>query len=155
MAKEGRPTDYRKEYAEQAYKLCLLGATNDELADFFDVATSTIHYWRNNFPQFSDAIKRGKEKADAEVAQSLYRRALGYSHEEEKVFNNNGEIVTHITNKHYPPDTAAAFIWLKNRQPNKWRDKHEITGENGEPLHFTVEYVSKEKAGENEPENTN
>ena len=26
----------------------------------------------------------------------------------------------------HPPDTQAASLWLRNRQPRLWRDKHEI-----------------------------
>jgi len=99
----GRPTDYRPEMAEQAEKLCRLGATNEEMADFFGVAVSTIHEWRGVHPEFSDAVKKGKILADAEVANSLYLKALG--------------------SRDYPADTAACIFWLKNRQPAKWRDK--------------------------------
>ena len=48
MAKRGRPTDYKKEYDEQAYKLTLLGAVDTELANFFNVAEATIHNWKIN-----------------------------------------------------------------------------------------------------------
>jgi hypothetical protein len=37
----------------------------------------------------------------------------------------HGEIVMTPTVKRYPPDTAAAIFWLKNRQRAKWRDKIE------------------------------
>lgn len=125
----GRPTKYREEYANQAYKLCLLGYTNAELADFYNIAISTITEWMNKQPEFSSAIKRGRDIADAEVVESLYLRARGYSHPDVHVSNFMGKItVTEIT-KHYPPDTAAAFIWLKNRHPEKWRDKVETTVE--------------------------
>lgn len=120
----GRPTKYIDEYAEQTYKLCLLGATDKDLADFFSVAESTINEWKTNHSEFSESIKRGKKKADAEVAESLYKRACGYSHPEVKVFNNLGQPLIVPLVKHYPPDTAAAFIWLKNRAG--WKDKQEV-----------------------------
>jgi hypothetical protein len=122
----GRPTKYRKEYNEQTYKLCLLGATDKDLADFFHVTESTINKWKIDHPEFSESIQRGKIKADSEVAESLYKRAIGYSHPEDKIFQYEGDPVIVPTVKHYPPDTAAAFIWLKNRQSGKWRDKHEV-----------------------------
>lgn len=121
----GRPTKYKQEYAEQARKLCLLGATDAKLADFFEVTESTINEWKLKHSDFSESLKFGKMQADAEVANSLYNRAMGYSHKEEKVFNNQGEILTHETIKHYPPDATSAIFWLKNRQPDIWRDKHE------------------------------
>jgi hypothetical protein len=124
MAKPGRPTKYKPEYAEQVYKLCLLGATDEQIADFLDVDVATVYRWANDISEFCEARKNGKERADANVAEALYHRALGYSHAEEKIFQNNGEVIRADTVKHYPPDTAAAFIWLKNRAG--WRDKQEV-----------------------------
>lgn len=130
----GRPTLYQDAYAEQAYKLCLLGATNEELADFFEVHVDTIYEWQKVIPVFSEALKTGKSQADAEVAHSLYKRALGYSHPEDDIRtvsmgDGMSEIVITPTMKHYPPDTGAAFIWLKNRQPKLWKDKIEVKEE--------------------------
>ncbi|CAK0749801.1 conserved hypothetical protein [Gammaproteobacteria bacterium] len=122
----GRPSVYREEYAEQAYKLCLLGATDAELADFFRVVEETINNWKHDYPEFLKSIKMGKTSADAEVAESLYKRALGYSHPDVYVSSFKGEITVTDIVKHYPPDTGAAFIWLKNRQPQKWKDKIEL-----------------------------
>lgn len=131
-----RPTSYREEYAEKARKLCLLGLTDVQLAEVFDVTEKTLNNWKHAHPEFFQSLKAGKEIADGEVAASLYSRACGYSHLEEKVFCTNGEITTHETIKHYPPDTAAAFIWLKNRQPQIWRDKPE--GEDNPDLPSSV-----------------
>ena len=126
--KRGRPTKFNEVMYEQVENLCLLGATNEELARFFKVAGSTIDLWIKKNTDFSGAVKRGREVADAKVAASLYRRAIGYSHPEDDIrsvamgANQGSEIVITPTIKHYPPDTAAAFIWLKNRRPDKWRD---------------------------------
>lgn len=122
----GRPTKYREEYAEQAYKLCLLGATDAEMADFFAVTESTINKWKLDYPEFSESSKRGKVMADANVAQRLYERACGYEHEEDKIFQYEGAPVVVPTRKYYPPDTQAASLWLRNRQPGKWRDKTDL-----------------------------
>ena len=130
-AKAGQPTSYKSEYAEQARQLCLLGATNPELAAFFKVATSTIDNWIAKKPEFLGALKEGRETADARVGERLYQRAMGYSHAEDKIFNNNGKALVVPTIKHYPPDTTACIFWLKNRQRDKWRDRldHEHSGE--------------------------
>jgi len=122
----GRPTKYKNEYAQQAYKLCLLGATDKELADFFEVDEATINRWKQSEPEFCESIKKGKEIADAEVANKLYHRAIGYEHPEDKIFQYEGEPVVVPTVKHYPPDPTAAIFWLKNRQKDKWRDKQEL-----------------------------
>lgn len=122
----GRPSRYKAEYAEQAYKFCLLGATDARLGEFFSVSEQTINAWKVAHPLFLESIKRGKEIADAEIAHSLFQRAKGYSHEAVKIFNNQGEIIVEPYTEHYPPDTGAAMAWLKNRQPKDWRDKQEI-----------------------------
>jgi len=123
----GRPTRYKTEYAEQARKLCLFGYTDQELADFFEVSKSTINKWKHDHKQFSDSIKSGKENADIQVVDSLYRKANGYRYQEE-ANSKEGPV---MLEKYAHPDTTAAIFWLKNRQPRKWRDKQdiEISGE--------------------------
>jgi hypothetical protein len=106
----GRPTDYRPEYNEQAYKLCLLGHTDAELAAFFDVQESTINNWKLAYPEFLESIKKGKDIADSEVAAKLYHRATGYSHPDVDIKMYEGQIIETPLVKHYPPDTAAAII---------------------------------------------
>ena len=122
----GAPTKYNEDYNEQALKLCLLGATDIELADFFDVEEKTINNWKKKHPEFLQSIKEGKDQADSRVAESLYNRALGYSHADTKFATYEGQITdSKEYTKHYPPDTTAAIFWLKNRQSSKWRDKTE------------------------------
>lgn len=130
----GRPTKYKPEYADLAYKFCLMGATNEKLAEFFDVAVSTVSLWLVEHEDFSDAIKKGRVQADGEIAHALYHRAKGYSHKAVKIFadvKSGDEKIVEYT-EHYPPDTAAAFIWLKNRAG--WRDRQEHTGADGKDL---------------------
>ena len=122
----GRPSKYQDDFAAQAFKLCLLGATDKDLAGFFDTTEQTINAWKKAHPEFLEALKAGKNRADAEVANRLYRRALGYSHKEDKIFQYEGEPVIVPTTKHYPPDTTAMIFWLKNRQPGSWRDKRDV-----------------------------
>jgi len=129
----GRKTDFKEVYCEQARKLCLLGATDKELAGFFETSEQTLNAWKKAHPKFLESITLGKDLADAEVAEKLYRRALGYSHPEDKIFNDSGNPMIVPTVKHYPPDTQAASLWLRNRQPARWRDKidHEHGGRDG------------------------
>lgn len=123
----GRPEKYLKEYADLAYKFCLLGADDANLAEFFCVEEKTINNWKQKHPEFLQSIKKGKNIADAEVAHSLYKRAVGYEHEAVKIFNDKDNGITEAPYiEHYPPDTGAAIIWLKNRQKAKWRDKQEV-----------------------------
>ena len=121
--KVGRPTSYKDEYANQVHKLCLLGLTDTELADIFDIAESTLNLWKKKYPEFSESLWRGKLMADAEVAHSLYQRACGYQHKDMHISLHQGKVIQTPITKHYPPDTGAAIMWLKNRQPDKWRDQ--------------------------------
>lgn len=123
----GQPTCYREIYPEQAYKLTLLGAIDEELADFFGVCKTTITNWKHVFPEFLASIKRGKIQADAEVAEKLFHRAKGYSHQEDKIFLHEGKPVVVKTTKHYAPDTGAAMAWLKNRRRKDWCESYDFT----------------------------
>jgi len=127
MMAGGRPSKYKDEYAEKAYKLCLLSATDKDIADFFEVTLSTLNLWKKEHIEFSDSLKAGKEDADAVIASKLYHRAKGYDHKEIITASYQGKITdTMEVVKHYPPDTTAAIFWLKNRQPAKWRDRQEL-----------------------------
>jgi hypothetical protein len=128
-SKDGRPTKFKEEYCIQVEKLCKLGATDKEIADFFEVDVSTIAEWKLEYSNFSDSIKAGKQLADANVVDSLYKRAMGYSHEDVDIKMYEGSIIETKLIKHYPPDSTAMIFWLKNRQPGKWRDKQEIAVE--------------------------
>lgn len=121
----GRPSKYKAEYADLAYKFALLGATDAQLAEFFDVNVDTIYEWKNVHEAFSESLKRGKLQADAMVSTSLFQRALGYSHAEDDIRTCDNQVVITPTIKHYPPDTTACIFWLKNRQRDKWREKQE------------------------------
>lgn len=110
-----------------------MGATDAQLADFFEVSVSTINLWKVEHPEFSESIKVPKSQANERVAQSLYRRAMGYEHDEVDIRVVQGELVQTPIRKYYPPDTAAAIFWLKNRDPDEWREKVELehAGKNG------------------------
>jgi hypothetical protein len=125
----GRPSGYKLEYAEQARKLCELGATDVELADFFEVSDRTIYRWAAKHEEFCQALKAGKMLADERVERSLYHKAVGYTYDSEKVFQYQGEIVRAKTREHVPPDTTAGIFWLKNRKPAEWREKSVVEHE--------------------------
>lgn len=122
----GRPTKYKEEYNEQAYKLCLLGATDKDIANFFSVEEQTINNWKNDYPEFFESLKAGKLDADAKVAQSLYNRATGYEQDTVKVFQFQGDPIIVPVKEKVAADTTAAIFWLKNRQPKQWRDKQDL-----------------------------
>jgi hypothetical protein len=107
----GRPSLYREEYAEQGRKLCLLGATDQELADFFEIDVRTVYDWKRTKPEFSQAIARGKMLADAEVAAKLYERACGYTHGATKIYRaDDGSVIKVPYTVEYPPDTTGGQL---------------------------------------------
>lgn len=149
-----RPSSYRTEYAGQAEKLCKLGATDKQIADFFGVSEQTVNNWKQAHPEFLESLRSGKEMADANVAASLYQRAMGYSHEAVKIAASpSGEHIAVPYVERYPPDTTAAIFWLKNRRPDLWRDRHtqEISGPNGGPIE-TVAKIERVIARPNAPD---
>ncbi|MEI7564026.1 MAG: terminase, partial [bacterium] len=91
---------YKPEYDDQAFKLCLLGSTDAELANFFDVQESTINLWKKDQPTFMESLKAGKQVADYEVVKSLYKRARGYKYEET---TSEDGVVTKLVKKEMPP----------------------------------------------------
>lgn len=133
--KGGRPSKYDPKYEKQAFKLALLGSTDKDLANFFEVSEATINNWKIEHPAFLESIKKGKEEADAKVVKSLFKRATGavipdsYPVKKSKKTEagEETETVEFIPmKKHLPPDVTAQIFWLKNRQPEKWRDSHSI-----------------------------
>ncbi|NOG73761.1 hypothetical protein [Roseicella sp. DB1501] len=158
---EGRPTKYRDEYTEQAYKICLLGATDKTLGEIFGVCEATINNWKLEHPEFADALRRGKKVADMHIASKLFNRAEGAEWTEEAAFKVKEEffddtgkkikteekIVTVPVKKAAPPDTTAAMFWLKNRHPEAWRDKQdiELAGPNGGAITTASATLSREE----------
>jgi hypothetical protein len=156
----GRPTKYKTAYIKQAKALSKLGATEFEIAHFLGVADSTLRLWMITHPKFSAAIKLGKGPPNRRTERSLYSRANGYTYDAEEIFLVDKVIETpHPTDpkapptitrtkevlrvpvvKHVPPDTGAIAFFLKNREKQKWRDRHnyELTGKDGKPIGIDV-----------------
>lgn len=131
----GRPSDYQPEFAEDARKLCELGATDLDLADFFGCSINTIGNWKTRYPEFLGSLKAGKDSADDRVERSLYQRAVGYTFDSCKIFFDKESLTEVVVpfREHVPPDVVAAIFWLKNRRRDIWRDRQELehTGRNG------------------------
>lgn len=138
----GRPTLYRDEYVEQAKKLGNLGATDKELADFFNITLGTLHNWKVAHPEFLSSIRAGKAALDERVEDSLYHKAMGYTYDAVKIFNNDGEIIEHAYREHIPPSDTAMIFWLKNRRPERWRDKSDHDHSHTHDLKMQGESVS-------------
>lgn len=121
----GRPSSYRAEYADQAQKLALLGLTDKRIADFFEVSEKTLNNWKHAHPAFLQSLKAGKDEADAHVVASLYQSAIGGGTvtEMKEEVDADGRVVHRKMVKELPANVTAQIFWLKNRQPQNWRDK--------------------------------
>lgn len=129
--KPGRPALYDPKFAPIAKVLCSRGATSADLADAFGVSTVSIYNWESWHPEFGEAVRLGKvEIFDPRVERALAERALGYSVDTEEIkVTKDGDVLRIPVRKHYPPETTACIFWLKNRQPQKWRDVWKIEHE--------------------------
>jgi len=137
----GRKTLFKDYIFKEGIKLAFHGFTLDQMADFWEVGVSTLRRWINRYPAFRTALKRAKDEADQKVLKGLYKRACGFKFTEktyERILikikgNGNGQpdreqhqmTLVKKVKKYYPPDTAAGFIWMKNRDPMNWRDVQE------------------------------
>lgn len=134
-----RPTKYKKEFAEQARKLCAKGFTDKDLADFFDVSESTIYEWKLKNKEFSETIKEAKEDFDTKkVEDTLLKRALGYEATESKIEQQEGAPAKKtMTKKHIPPSDTALIFWLRNRSAGKWSNNPTANEEEAQSLNIT------------------
>lgn len=110
----------------EVFMLSLLGATLEEIADIMGVRTATIARWREQHPEFDEAIRRGRNPADARVAHSLYKSAVGYYYYEEVASNYKGQPIVTRIKRYRPPNPWAAARWLSLRQAQHWGDTTRI-----------------------------
>ncbi|MGE7716946.1 helix-turn-helix domain-containing protein [Priestia megaterium] len=109
------------------------GLTDEQIAHNAGVSRSTLNDWKKRYPDILDALKKGKEVVDLQVENALLKRALGYEYEEitkESQWNEKTNkyelVITKSVKKRQAPDTTAQIFWLKNRRPDKWRDKQDV-----------------------------
>lgn len=138
----GKSTKYHPDFAELAYKHCLLGATPEQVASLLRVTEQTIYNWMDRHPEFAIAMEEGRGIADMNVSLSLYKKATGFTHKAVKVFQFQGQPVVVPYTEVVPPDTDAAKFWLKNRQPQQWKEKVEVEER------ATIALVDKEQLDE-------
>lgn len=144
--KGGRPSKYPpKVTLKQIELIAKLGAKDAEIAEILGIAESTLNKYKIEYPKFMESIKKGKRKYDAEIIDSLRMRGKGFYKVEEQAFCYKGEIIKAKVKKYYPPETAAAFIWAKNRRPFDWRDRREIVEVNVKPKTIIIKRAKKEE----------
>lgn len=112
------------------------GLTDEQIAYNMGICVATLYNWKSKYLEILESLKRGKDVIDIQVENALLKRALGCSYKEvirEKVFNpETGQyewMPTKEVTKEVVPDTTAQIFWLKNRRPEQWRDKRDVSVE--------------------------
>lgn len=117
------------------------GLTDEQIAKNMKISRSTLNEWKKKHSDISDTLKKNKEIVDYEVENALLKKCFGYNakvlknvkvkhvdyNDEGRKISEHEEIVEVYDEVHIPADTTAEIIWLKNRQPDKWRDKPKET----------------------------
>lgn len=130
---------------QQAYKFCLLGLTNWQLAKHFGVSLDTLQYWKRTNEDFSEALDQGREYADAEAAKMLFKVAMGQveqpavkffkSRVTEKQYDDEGNVIYEKSydkiieqpyTKRFQPDTKALIKWLGVRNKETWGESVKV-----------------------------
>jgi hypothetical protein len=125
----GRPTLYKPENADIARLACMLGATNEALAERFEVSPRTVDNWIAAIPEFGDAVRQGRLVADESVVSALFARATGMERKVTKVFCYKGQPITVSYTVALPPNVRACMFWLRNRRPGQWRENRPFIDE--------------------------
>ena len=121
IAKSKYETDVKPRLIEiEAWKRD--GLTNEQIMKNLGIGRDSFYRYKDKYSEFSDALKKGKEVADIEVENALFKRAI------EEVKEIDGKKSTYIKEvvKEMPGDVGAQIFWLKNRKSSKWKDKQDI-----------------------------
>lgn len=106
------------------------GLTDEQIFKNLGISRDTFYKYKEKYSDFSEAIKKGKEVADIEVENALFKRAIGYKYKEviKEVKEIDGKKSTYVKEviKEMPGDVGAQIFWLKNRKSSKWKDKQDI-----------------------------
>lgn len=146
----GRPAQYRHEFVERVANLAINGATDTEIADDLGVSLSTFKNWGVKYPEFRSALKYGKNQADERVERSFYLRAVGYERDAVKVsFDKNGLPIYAPYREMVPPDPGCCIFWLKNRRPDQWKERVEMTRPD-DPLTELLAEMRKQHEADNQ-----
>lgn len=99
------------------------GLTDQQLAAEIGCSAATLRRWRKQYTAIDAAIRKGRDAVNRKVENALLKRALGFTYQEKTVEEKAEERKVRTTTKVVIPDITAQIFWLKNRCPDKWRDK--------------------------------
>ena len=119
------------------------GLIDEQIANNMGIGYTTLKEWLVKFPSLAASIKRGKAVVDMQVENALLKRAMGFEYKEtvtEEVKLPNGKVRTETKTmtRVALPDTTAQIFWLKNRRPDRWRDKQDVAV-NAEPVRIVID----------------
>ena len=126
MARKSKYDTHVKPYLDEIQGWAMSGLTDEQIADNLEIAASTLYEYKKKYPEFSEALKKGKDIADAQVVNALFKTATGFTYYED-IATATGDVVQ--AQRYAKPNTTAQIFWLKNRQPDRWRDKTEVKAE--------------------------
>lgn len=141
------------------------GLIDKQIAKNLGISEATLYEYQKTYPEFLEALKRGKAPVDVEVENALLKRAKGFEYEEIHTEYRLPPGETKVDEKAKPniikrikkivvPDVTACIFWLKNRRKETWRDMRDLGffDELGEPLPLRfVEVGSREPKQIEEP----
>jgi DNA-binding transcriptional MerR regulator len=120
---------WKDSYIDTAKKLAMEGQPTGVIAKALGVSRAKLYSWMKEYPALETVINEGRDYFDSKVVEkSLFKRVKGFSVKEVHITKNKDGTTTKKTvKKHYPPDVVACIFWLKNRQPERWKDVREFT----------------------------
>jgi hypothetical protein len=127
------------------------GFNDKQIADKLGIGLSSFYKYQREFSEFLESLKKGKAPVDFKAENALLKRVLGYTYEEKTTEmridekGNTKPVVVKIVKKEVPPETTAIIFWLKNRRPDKWREKQSIEVEVEHPLMSAIYSTLKNK----------
>ena len=123
------------------------GLTDEQIALKMGINVATLYRYKQSYCEICDALKKGKEIVDIQVENALFKRAVGYEYEETKIIisEKDGRRVETVK-KQMPPDTTAQIFWLKNRKPEKWRDRVEVQNNDNDQVKRFIEAMKNGNA---------
>lgn len=133
----GRPTKYNPKTTPQIVKdYAAKGMINREIAKRIGINVCTLYEWFNLYSDLANTIEEARRPVDEEIERSTFQRAKGYNYTEvTKERNSDGKmVITKKVKKHIPAEPSLNRFWLKNRKPDIWQERTEITGPKGGPI---------------------
>lgn len=131
VAKVGRKSPYSKAMLQRAAEGAAAGETDKEICKALGIAECTFYVWKNRHPEFAEATSRAKDVANARIEAKAYELAMGSTIRKQQAYklkdidgNETVEVVD--LEEELPPNERMIQFWLKNRNPDRWRDKQDV-----------------------------